>query len=110
MLADRFDRTVAELADRFDRTVAELQRRITDTRADYAALRSQAGATIEIYYRPGDRMFSFYRLDDTAVLGFYSHARTRAASVPVFVCERPGDLFDFIIEEWQAIIRDSRLA
>ncbi|MDF5758395.1 hypothetical protein [Spongiactinospora sp. TRM90649] len=111
VLADPDDeRTVAVLAARFDLTVAELRRRITDTRADYAALRSQMGATIEIYYRAGDRMFSFYRLDDTAVLGFYSHARTRAASVPVFVCERPGELYDFILEEWQAVIGDSRPA
>ncbi|WP_431921115.1 hypothetical protein [Nonomuraea jabiensis] len=111
VLADPEDeRTVAVLADRFDLTVAELQRRIADTRAEYAAMRSQTGATIEIFYRRGDRMFSFYRLDDTAVLGFYSHARSRAASVPVFVCERPGELYDFIVEEWQAIIRDSRPA
>jgi len=111
VLADPDDPlTVAVLADRFDLTTEELRRRIIATEADYAALRTDPGATIEIYYRAGDRMFSFYRLDDTAVLGFYSHARTRAASVPVFVCERPGDLYDFITEEWQAILRDSRPA
>ncbi|MGW4412661.1 hypothetical protein ACWEJ6_52340 [Nonomuraea sp. NPDC004702] len=111
VLADPDDPlTVAVLTDRFDLSTEELQRRIVATAADYAALRSRSGATIEICYRPGDRMFSFYRLDDTAVLGLYSHARTRAASVPVFVCERPGQLYDFITEEWQAILRDSRPA
>lgn len=109
VLADPDDeRTVSVLADRFSLTPEELRRRIQDTRADYAAFRTDGGATIEIYYRPGDRMFSFYRLDDTAVVGFYSHGRTRAASVPVFVCERPGDLFHFVIEEWAAVIHDGR--
>jgi hypothetical protein len=109
VLADPDDeRTVSVLADRFGLTTEELRRRIEDTRAEYAALRNDGGAAIEIYYRPGDRMLSFYRLDNTAVVGFYSHSRTRAASVPVLVCERPGGLFTFVQEEWDAVIRDSR--
>lgn len=63
-----------------------------------------------MYHRPGDRVFSFYRFDDIAVVGLYSHSRTRGAAVPVFVCARPGELFDFVLDELAVIHEQSRLA
>jgi hypothetical protein len=110
-LADPHDEfTVALLADRFDTKPDELRTRITATRSDYEALRRPAGAQIEVYYRPGDRLFSFYRFDDIAVVGLYSHSRARGAAVPVFVCARPGDLYEFIQDELAVILDQSRLA
>ncbi|MGH3874000.1 MAG: hypothetical protein ACRDSR_21285 [Pseudonocardiaceae bacterium] len=110
-LADPDDElTVAVLADRFDISHDELRTRIGATRSDYEALRQPGGAEIEVYYRPGDRVFSFYRFDDIAVVGLYSHSRTRGAAVPVFVCARPGELFDFVLDELAVIHEQSRLA
>lgn len=110
VLADPDDElTVAVLADRFDITHDELRSRIRATRDDYEALRRPDGATIEVYYRPGDRVFSFYRFDDIAIVGLYSHARARGAAVPVFVCARPGELFEFIQDELDVILDQSRL-
>ncbi len=104
-LADPHDEfTVALLADRFDITHDELRTRITATRSDYEALRRPDGAQIDVYYRPGDRVFSFYRFDDIAVVGFYSHSRVRGAAVPVFVCARPGELYEFIHDELAVIL------
>lgn len=104
--ADEF--TVAVLADRFDITHDELRTRITATRSDYEALRRPGGAHIDVYYRPGDRVFSFYRFDDIAVVGLYSHSRARGAAVPVFVCARPGELYEFILDELAVILDQSR--
>lgn len=110
-LADPHDEfTVALLADRFDITHDELRTRITATRSDYGALRRPDGAQIDVYYRPGDRVFSFYRFDDIAVVGLYSHSRVRGAAVPVFVCARPGELYEFIHDELAVILDQSRLA
>ena len=110
-LADPHDAfTVALLADRFDTTPDELRTRITVTRSDYEALRRPAGAQIDVYYRPGDRVFSFYRFDDIAIVGLYSHSRIRGAAVPVFVCARPGELYEFIHDELAVILNQSRLA
>lgn len=110
-LADPDDElTVAVLADRFDITHDELRARITATRSDYEALRQSDGAQIEVFYRPGDRVFSFYRFDDIAVVGLYSHSRARGAAVPVFVCAWPGELFEFIQDELAVILDQSRLA
>jgi hypothetical protein len=102
--------TVAVLADRFATTGPELVRRIEATRTEYLALRRRGGGQVEVYYRAGDRVFSFYRLDDTAVVGFYSHSRNRVPSIPVFVCQAPGTLYDFIVDELQVIEQQSHLA
>jgi hypothetical protein len=111
VLADPDDQaTLNILAARFDTTTRELRRRILATRADYAALRQDGGATIDVRYRAGDRLFSCYRFDDTAVLGLYSHTRSRTANIPVFVGRKPGDLFDFVANEWAEILRESRPA
>jgi hypothetical protein len=104
------DATVAVLADRFAITPGELRTRIEATSDDFADLRQPGGARVEVYYCPGDRVFSFYRFDDTAVVGLYSHARSRATSVPVFVCSAPGELFRFISDELGVIRFQSRLA
>jgi hypothetical protein len=110
-LADPDDElTVAVLADRFNSTPDELRSRITATRGAYETLRRpNNGAEIEVYYRPGDRVFSFYRFDDIAVVGLYSHSRARGAAVPVFVCAQPGELYEFIQDELAVIINQSRL-
>lgn len=110
-LADPDDElTVAILADRFDATPDELRSRITATRSAYETLSRSNHAQIEVYYRPGDRVFSFYRFDDIAVVGLYSHSRARGAAVPVFVCARPGELYEFIQDELAVILEQSRLA
>jgi hypothetical protein len=111
VLADPHDEfTVNVLADRFGITHDELRNRITATCGDYEALRRPGGAEIDVYYRPGDRLFSFYRFDDVAVVGLYSHSRTRNAAVPVFVCARPGELYEFVHGELTAILDQSRHA
>lgn len=101
--------TIAVLAQRFAITPDELINRIKATYHDYAQMRQTGGGTIDIYYRPGDRMFSFYRIDHTAIIGFYSHSGTRRATVPVLVCTAPGSLYQFITDELHAIEQQSRL-
>lgn len=101
--------TISVLAARFAITPNELTTRITSTYRDYAKMRRENGAAIEIYYRPGDRLFSFYRLDRTAIVGFYSHGRTRFSAVPVLVCTAPGSLYQFITDELQEIEQQSRI-
>lgn len=108
-LADPDDQyTVTALATRFDTTRQELRRRIEATRQDYHALRQPAGADIQVRYWAGDRLFSFFRLDQTAVLGLYSHSRSRAPSPPVLVCQAPGTLYQFVLDELGKIERHSR--
>lgn len=108
-LPDPADETTIDLlADRFNITRDEMRRRIEATRTDYELLRRPDGADVEILYRPGDRLYSFYRLDDVAVLGLYSHSRNRIPSIPVLVCRAPGSLYQFIADELPNIEQQSR--
>ncbi|WP_285688940.1 hypothetical protein [Actinoplanes sp. NBRC 103695] len=102
--------TIITLADRFAVSTEELRRRITATHDDFKDLRIAGGADIEIRYRPGDRLYSFYRLDNVAVVGFYSHSRNRIPSIPVLVCRAPGSIFQFITDELVNIEQQSRRA
>jgi hypothetical protein len=109
-LADPEDaQTMSVLADRFGTTPAELRTRVEGTRREYEKLRRPGGADVKIYYWPGDRIFSFYRLDGVAVVGFYSHTRSRAAAVPVFVCGDQGELYQFVLGELDTVLAGSRL-
>lgn len=111
VLADPADLfTLRLLADRFATTTDELRARIHATHADYTGLRRDGGADIDVRYRPGDRTFSCYRFDDTAIISLYSHTRNRAANVPVLVGRRPGALYEFITAEWEAVLAGSRPA
>jgi hypothetical protein len=105
----RDEATVAGLADRFAISPAELRARVIEARDDYAAMRRRDGARLDIYARRGDHVFSCYRLDDVAVVGMYSHTRTRRTSIPVFVCAAPGQLYTFITEELHTIEEQSTL-
>jgi hypothetical protein len=108
-LADPDDEmTMSTLARRFVIGPKELRARIEATRISYVALRQPSGADIEVYYWAGDRVFSCFRLDGVAVVGFYSHSRSRASAVPMLLCQQPGEVYQFIVDELAAIARDSR--
>jgi hypothetical protein len=100
--------TVSTLAHRFRISDQELRTRIEATRRDYLTLQQLEGADVQLRYWTGDRLFSFFRLDRTAILGLYSHSRSRASAVPVIVCEGPGELFQFVLDELSTIEQQSR--
>lgn len=102
--------TISTLASRFGYTKENLQGRIEDTRKSFAEMTVDGGATIEVYYRQGDRLFSFYRFDSRAVITLYNHRGTRESVVPTFAFQRGGSLYAFIEGEIRAITKQSRLA
>jgi hypothetical protein len=108
-LTDPVDQlTVSTLAHRFGITAAELRDRIQATRHDYLSLQVAGGADIQLSYWTGDRLFSLFRLDQIAVIGMYSHSRGRASAVPAIVCQAPGELFQFVLDELSSIEQQSR--
>ena len=108
-LADPDDRpTLSTLARRFGITESELRARIEATRCEYLELQQREDADVQLRYWAGDRLFSFFRLDRTAVVCLYSHSRRRASAVPVIVCDAPGELFQFVLDELSSIEQQSR--
>jgi hypothetical protein len=100
--------TISTLASRFGYTEEDLRGRIEDTRRSFVEMTVSGGATIEVYYRQGDRLFSFYRFDSRAVITLYNHRGTRESVVPTFAFRRGGSLYAFIEGEIQAIMKQAR--
>lgn len=108
-LPDPEDRdTMTVLCARFGYEKADLKRRINETRSAFEGMARSGGAQIEVWFRPGDRVFSFYRFDSTAVITFYNHKKSRDTVVPTLVCRRGGSFFQFIETELVAIESQSR--
>jgi hypothetical protein len=96
--------TIRNLAQRFGMEDAELITNIKEACADFQNLEKPNGAHIEVYYRPGDALFTYYKLDKKAVVVLYSHKRQRVYQVPTMVCQSGGSLYEFLRTDFDAII------
>lgn len=101
--------TIEVLAARFNMQAADLIAKINEAINDFRSLAVQGGATVEVWVRDGDALFSCYRFDSRAVLTLYSHGRERRTRVPTFVISG-GELFDFVYKELTDLVAQSKLA
>jgi hypothetical protein len=104
----RHEPTMAVLADRFSMTTTELSTKVQEAMRDFKALATPGGATVEVYLREGDLVFTAYRFDSKAVLTLYTHQKRRT-QVPTFVMTS-GALFGYVQQELDAIKQQSQLA
>jgi hypothetical protein len=104
------ERTIGTLAVRFAISKEELQRRINETADGFLSMRQSHGAKIDVYYAAGDRMFTFYIFDDTAVITFYRHKPDRSGVIPTVVVEAGGTWYEFLQEEIASVLDHSRMA
>jgi hypothetical protein len=108
VLPDADDSLVmSTLAIRFDMTVPDLKKAVREAAQFFLDL-SAHGATVEVRFRTGDYMFSSYRIGSAIVLALYAHGRVRQ-SVPTLVCKEGGELFDFARQDFEAMIKNSRV-
>lgn len=94
---------VAELALRFCISEAELRQRIRDAVEFFERLASRFPGKVELYALRRSLSFSSYRFNNDAVVALYSHRQERSA-VPTFVCARGGKLYEFLRDDFYAII------
>jgi hypothetical protein len=104
--------TLLEMAGRFacsrDDARLRVEQAITFFK-NLSRVAGQHGATVKIWLYKGVPQFSFYRFDRTAILALYSHRRTRAP-VPTIVARMGGTLYNFVREEFHALIDPEGLA
>ncbi|MEU4421277.1 hypothetical protein AB0F81_11675 [Actinoplanes sp. NPDC024001] len=101
--------TIQTLSARFGFKPEELRQRIEATKQDFEALKVPNGASVEVFYWRGDRLFTFYRFDNKVILSMYRHTG-RSPVLPTFVCESGGSLFQFVYDELRVIREASRSA
>lgn len=105
------EQTMIELSRRFGKTRDQLIDLIKEADGYFRKLApsDKKGADINIWYLPAAPTFSFYRVDQMALLALYTHRKDRAP-VPTFVCEMGGTLYDYIRQEFEAMISEEGLA
>ena len=104
------EKTVSELAKRFNYTKERVIDLIKEAEQDFRQIGSKypaSSTTVDIWYLPAAPLFTFYRFDWTAIIAVYSHRLERAA-VPALVVESPGKLYDFIRQEFEAMIDEKQ--
>jgi hypothetical protein len=97
--------TTAELAKRFNVQQATLIGYISEAEQFFLSLRACCGSesVVELWRYPGSPLFSLYRFDNSMVVTTYTHRRSRCP-IPTFVCKNTGTLFEFLYNEFQAMI------
>lgn len=103
------EKVVSELAHRFGQTSEEVKQGILRTERDFKELFDidESSTQFSIWYLSFAPVFSYYIFDDVVVLTLYKHRKGRVHTIPAFVFERGGSLYDFINEEHKAIINES---
>ena len=104
---------VSELTRRFDIEKEEdLKGRIEESATFFKGLKAIAenkGGSVELWFLQKCPVFSFYRFDHIGILATYKHQKGRG-NVPTFVFEQGGTLYDFMRQEFDAMIKDNGLA
>ncbi|MDG4794454.1 hypothetical protein [Micromonospora sp. WMMD1082] len=110
-LADPEDpATITTLANRFGSTPEKLKEKIWETKEEFEALQQEGGASVQVFFWAGDRVFTFYRFDNRAVVALYQHSEGRSPVLPTIQCENGGSLFQFVYDELRSIRTASRPA
>lgn len=98
---------ISELARRFDCMEDDLKSRIEECVVFFENLSKevQGRGTVDVWFLHECPVFSFYRFDRIGILALYKHEKGRG-NVPTFVFEQGGTLYDFMNQEFDAMISD----
>jgi hypothetical protein len=99
---------MAQLAARFSKDADGLRDNILETVNEFRALAVEP-AKLEIHFAPKSPLFTFYVFNNFAVLAFYNH-RDGKLSVPTFVCNHEGTLYQYLSNEFAGLRVGARLA
>lgn len=102
---------VAEMARRFGKSAREVRMDILETVKDLMNIfvepfeRNPAllAPNFSLYFCSTAPIFTFYRFDKIAVIALYKHKSGRGG-IPVFVAEKGGALYDFVVQEMHGFI------
>jgi hypothetical protein len=100
---------MSELARRYSATADAMKDRINETIKEFIALfDKQKGAKgqLKIFLTTTTPVFTFYRIDKKYVLATYRHRREKG-DVPTLICDRNGEITNFIDLEYEYLTSES---
>lgn len=100
---------MAQLGERYNATSQTIVNRITEAEGDFRdKFSGEHAANLEVRYINNAPVFDIYQFTDVSILTLFSHRRGKT-SVPALIVRKDGTLFNFIQEEFEAILDDSIL-
>lgn len=97
---------MAEMALRFGYTPDGLKERVHEAKQYFEELATRGEGRVSIYYLARSLTFTFYRFSSGAVFTTYRHKPGRGAVITL-VCEREGELYGWIRDEWYGIVEEA---
>lgn len=99
-MARRFGKTTKEVRNDILQTVEDLMNIFVEPFKRNADLMPPS---FSMYFCPTAPVFAFYRFDKIVVVTLYKH-RSGRGGIPVFVAEKGGTVYDFIVQEMHGFI------
>lgn len=99
------DLLMTDLGRRFGMNTDKVKEKVQEAANEFLEIftnqaGSVKGAKFELWYVSAPPVFSFYRFDHLIVFASYRH-RIGRGSVPTFVIEQGGSLYEFVMDELQ---------
>lgn len=95
---------VKELARRFSTQPDALKMEIQEATRNFQKIFRES-ESFGLWYMPLAPVYSWYRFDQNAVVAFYKHGQERT-NVPSLVVEQGGTVFNFMRNEFEALVKD----
>ncbi len=97
--------TINELARRFNYSSQDLKNMIEEAINDFKGLKENSNIKLELRLLKEAPLYSIYRFDDIIIFATFTHRGN--ASVPTFICEKDGTLYDYFSNEFEQILNKS---
>jgi hypothetical protein len=97
------DELMKELGRRFRKAPDEVSKLILEASDDFQNIFKDSD--FSLWFLSESPAFSFYRFDHQAILALFKHGK-RGGSLPTFIVEKGGTVYDFIRREFDAFIQE----
>lgn len=102
------DIAVKPLVKRFNYTETHIKDRINNAIAFFKRLKVSYSADINIWVIDEPPIYSLYRFDNEMIIATFKHRKMKEISVPTFICDNSGTIFQFYQEEFNDLMERGR--
>jgi hypothetical protein len=100
---------MTQLGERYNATSQTVVTRIKEAEGDFHnKFSGERARNLEVRYINNAPVFDIYKFTDISILTLFSHRKGKT-SVPALIVRKDGTLFNFMQEEFEAILADSIL-